>query len=225
MKIISFGLWGSNPMYLNGAIENVKLINSLLPDWDCRFYIDENISEDIKKFPQLKNCQIVIIPECNKYGLMKRFLPLFDSETERFLIRDTDSRITPREVHHIKKWEESNLDFFTIRDHISHTFPVMGGLWGGKPNKLPESFKEEFEKFISNIENYKAFHDYFAYYNCDQFFLRDTLWPLIKENHLGFVRFPELILSNNEYVIDYPLNNPYHFIGQKYNQNNQPMCS
>jgi hypothetical protein len=225
MKIISFGLWGSNPMYLNGTIENVKLIESLLPDWICRFYIDSNINVDIKKFLQLKKCQIIEIQDCKKYGLMKRFLPLFDSSIERFLIRDTDSRVTPREVHLIRRWEESNFNFFIIRDHIAHTFPIMGGVWGGKPNILPKEFEHIFNSFIDDIDKYKVFHDYFEYYNCDQFFLRDELWKYIKEDHLGFVRFPELIQSNNEFVIDYPLNNSYHFIGQKYNQNNQPMCS
>jgi len=35
-KIISFSLWGDNPIYTQGAIRNAELAKEVYPDWVCR---------------------------------------------------------------------------------------------------------------------------------------------------------------------------------------------
>ena len=47
MNIISFSLYGDNPMYLRGAIENIKLAKIYYPEWKCRFYIDDSIKQEL----------------------------------------------------------------------------------------------------------------------------------------------------------------------------------
>ena len=52
-KIISFSLWGDNPKYLTGAVENIKLQKEFYPDWICRFYIHNSVPSYIHH--RLKN--------------------------------------------------------------------------------------------------------------------------------------------------------------------------
>ena len=46
-KIISFCLWGDNPKYTIGAIENAKLAKTIYPDWTCRFYVGTSTPDEI----------------------------------------------------------------------------------------------------------------------------------------------------------------------------------
>ncbi len=46
-KIISFSLWGDNPKYTIGAIENAKLAKTIYPDWICRFYVGNSTPDEI----------------------------------------------------------------------------------------------------------------------------------------------------------------------------------
>jgi len=41
-NIISFSLWGNDPMYWKGAVKNIKLAKELYPGFICRFYVDKN---------------------------------------------------------------------------------------------------------------------------------------------------------------------------------------
>ena len=38
-KIISFCLWGDDPKYTKGAIENADIATELYPSWTCRYYV------------------------------------------------------------------------------------------------------------------------------------------------------------------------------------------
>ncbi len=44
-NIISFSLWGDDPMYWNGAYENIRLARIYNPDYVCRFYVDSDVDE------------------------------------------------------------------------------------------------------------------------------------------------------------------------------------
>ena len=46
-KIISFSLWGDNPKYTNGAIENADLALEVYPNWICRFYVGTSTPKEI----------------------------------------------------------------------------------------------------------------------------------------------------------------------------------
>ena len=64
-KIISFCLWGDNPKYTIGAIENAKLAKTIYPDWICRFYVSENVNQSIiNKLIEL-NSEIIKKPNKN----------------------------------------------------------------------------------------------------------------------------------------------------------------
>ncbi len=77
MKVISFCLYGTDPLYTIGAIKNAKAVKELLPDWNSMFFcaddVDENVITEIKKYGG-----IVKIMDSNESftGMFWRFLPI-----------------------------------------------------------------------------------------------------------------------------------------------------
>ena len=45
--LISFSLYGDNPKYTEGAVQNVLLANIVYPNWTCRFYVDNSVPKKI----------------------------------------------------------------------------------------------------------------------------------------------------------------------------------
>ena len=135
MKVISFSLYGKNPKYSTGAVNNAMFINSFLPDWKARFYCSQDISpkilSDLSKF----HAEVLMFDKnWHPNGMFWRFLPVLDLKVEMFLSRDTDSLISIREVSAIKEWVDSGQTLHIIRDHPYHQVLIPGGLWGLKCN-------------------------------------------------------------------------------------------
>lgn len=63
---------------------------------------------------------------------MWRFLVMLDPLVDRFLSRDIDSEIIPRETAAVRQWLTSNYTFHVMRDHPSHGGFMLAGLWGAK---------------------------------------------------------------------------------------------
>ena len=62
---------------------------------------------------------------------------------DTFIIRDADSRLTPRDAAAVVDWlrQGVNFTFHCIRDHPSHSlYSVSGGLWGGRRTTLAALF-------------------------------------------------------------------------------------
>ena len=43
MKLITFSLFGDNPLYCVGAVENARLAKEIYPDWTARFYVAQDV--------------------------------------------------------------------------------------------------------------------------------------------------------------------------------------
>ena len=41
-KVISYSLWGDNPLYTKGAIKNAVARAEFYPEWEARMYIDKD---------------------------------------------------------------------------------------------------------------------------------------------------------------------------------------
>ena len=68
---------------------------------------------------------------------------LDDPGVEIFVIRDADSRLTPRDSAVVMDWlkQGPNYTFHCIRDHPSHSwYTLSGGLWGGRRAALAGLF-------------------------------------------------------------------------------------
>ena len=67
-KVIAFSLWGNDPRYLGGAIQNISLAKIFYPDWTCRFYLGQSTVANKKFVAQIKTNQNVEIQEMNEDG-------------------------------------------------------------------------------------------------------------------------------------------------------------
>lgn len=184
-KIISFSIWGSTPKYAYSALANLELSKTIYPGWTCRFYVDETVPQEvIKKLSQ--GAEVVTMPKSDGYfGLFWRFQPFDDPEVERFIVRDTDSRLSLREAEAVKEWEESKKPFHIMRDHEQHNVaPIPGGMWGAT-NKLKINFKEKLDKWLQNNSHRFYVNLIGKYFFLDQSFLRECIWPLIINKHIA----------------------------------------
>ena len=89
----------------------------------------------------------------------------------RFLSRDCDSRLNETEAELVAAWAESGRPFHVIRDHVLHTEPVMGQLWGGRCD-----CGVDIKALIRSLASSK--------YGYDQAMLAFKLWPMIRNHAL-----------------------------------------
>lgn len=213
-KIISFSLWGK-PKYVQGAIENLKLQPKIYPGWKCRFYIDETLEQTFK--PYEDDAEIVIMPKSDgNYGLFWRFEALKDETIDRFVVRDTDSRINIREADAVKEWEESGKEFHIMRDNKQHRVYICGGMWGATKEFI-DKIKFEYDNLLTNFLRQLSFNDLYGergkYFNVDQLFLWKHIWPRIINSHIAHIRKDcNLEITKNEkyFKVEIP-----GFIGEK----------
>ena len=179
-KIISFSLWGTDPKYCIGAVENLKLQQEIYPGWICRFYVDSSIPEDTLQVLIDGGAEIVVKNLSDGYeGLFWRFEPGFDETCERFIVRDCDSRLNLREASAVNEWIESGLPFHSMRDHAKHDVPVLGAMWGAKSFFISD-FKDLYYWFIEQARQTPIMKRAKFFYT-DQIFLSQVIWPKISE--------------------------------------------
>jgi len=109
-QVIAFSLFGDNPRYGETAKLNVMVAQQLLPQWTCRFYVDDSVPEQVRAGLLALGAQVHEVSPQDRQelsGLMWRFLVLEDACVDRFLIRDADSLISRREVAAIEAWLQS----------------------------------------------------------------------------------------------------------------------
>lgn len=168
-KVISFSLWGDNPMYWVGAIKNIQLARVLYPGWVCRFYVDLNAAPTLIETMEKEHCELILMePDDEFSGLFWRFYAAEDADV--MICRDADSRLSKREVAAVELWLNTDYHFHIMRDHPQHTSLIMGGMWGCRNM---EGIRELIEQYP-----YKCLK------GTDQLFLAQTIYPQIKDHAL-----------------------------------------
>lgn len=171
-KIISFSLWGSNPIYTHGAVKNAKLALEIYPDWICRYYVGKDVPLDIiKSLISFDNTELYIMNDVGgvALGTFWRFFAASDLDVDIMISRDTDSRLNAREKAAVDEWLASDKDFHIMRDHPYHNVPILAGMWGVKDCFLSE--------MVCDIDDYVKGD----FWQVDQHFLRDIVYPKIKD--------------------------------------------
>jgi len=214
-KIISFSIWGANPKYTTPAFTNIELAEKFYPGWGCRFYVDETVPELIRQ-KLSKESEVILMPKSDgHYGMFWRFLPLDDISIDRFIVRDTDSRLNPREADAVLEWEESRKMFHLMRDNVQHDpVPICGGMWGATSNFRP-GYNDLLKQWLSQ-NGYRSFmHPRGKYFYNDQLFLSDRIWPLIMNNHIAHVSYNSKWSGDKR---NFRVKNPDDsFVGQAFN--------
>jgi len=209
-KVIAYSLWGTNPKYTVGAIENVKYAKQIFPEWECRFFVATNVEPHIKH--EIIKCggEIVEMGEAGWNAMFWRFLVADSNDT--MISRDTDSRPSYREKAAVDEWLASDKDFHIMRDHPYHDTAILGGMWGVR-NGLLIGLSDMIKDYDA-----KSFDDK---YQVDQNFLREVVYPLVKDN----------VITHDEFFDHKPFP-PWapkwianDFVGQVYNQFNEPEFS
>lgn len=174
MKLITFSLFGDNPLYCIGAVENARLAKEIYPDWTARFYVAQDVPSMYLDAIDEYGGDIVHCEKKNSYdGLNWRFKPLNEPDVEFWISRDADSRLSWRERNAVDEWLVSDKTAHLLRDCHNHGYTIMAGMFGIN-NKL---FHEKYG--LLDLNNLNA-----DYREADQTLLNDRLWPLIKHDHL-----------------------------------------
>ena len=179
-KVISFSLWGNTPKYTIGAIRNAEIALTIYPDWICRYYIGKSVPKNIiDELNNLKNTELILMDELGDWtGMFWRFYACEDSDV--MISRDTDSRLTYREKYAVDEWLNSDKDFHIMRDHPYHTTEILGGMWGCR-NGILKNIKSLINEYVKG-----------DFWQVDQNFLKEKIYPIIKVNlltHDSFLNF------------------------------------
>jgi len=199
-KIISFSLWGDNPKYCIGAVHNAALAKMYYPDWTARFYVGNDVAENIVKMLKDREAEVVVKDQNGWHGMFWRFEPASDDNVDVFISRDCDSRLGQREVSAVNAWLYSNKLVHSMADHPYHFDPrlgLMGGMFGMKKHACPE--------MASLIKQFKD--KYPNAWQCDQDFLKQYVYPLVAHKiyatsdiHSGCNAFPVTRSSGSGFV-------------------------
>jgi hypothetical protein len=130
-KYISFSLFGNNPFYCVGAVENIKLCPTIYPDWSPVVYVDDEVPTPVCK--ELRGYGAFVIEgsiHLSKNKKAWRFAAALIEDAEEVIFRDADSRINPREQACVNRWLESGKPLHIMRDHPFHANWLNAGMWG-----------------------------------------------------------------------------------------------
>lgn len=175
-RIISMALYGSDPGYLNGAIDNAVLVRRDWQGWTLRVYYGDDVPESTLRV--LRVLDVELVPSSSAHardhaGLMWRYAVLQDPTVTRFIVRDADSRLTRRDRHAVNEWIDSGHLFHVVRDHPWHGTEIMGGIWGAVGGLIRPAMLEPFQSSTAEIKFYE-----------DQYFLKRFVWPHIQAHAL-----------------------------------------
>lgn len=179
MKYISFSLFGTDPIYLTGALRNAELAKTVYPGWKCVFWVERCFTTITRNQLVKKGAEIHVGPGEIHNQMFWRFLVSDFSDCDRFIIRDTDSRLSEREARAVAAWVDSPCAFHSMRDHPAHTLPLGGGLWGAVKGAFPNMRDAIIKGELANTPYERQ-----TQYGSDQTFLSTHVWPVAKRSCL-----------------------------------------
>lgn len=175
--VFAFALYGNNPRYTNGTMENLRLAARLFPQWACRVYHDDTVTPTV--LAQLRRLGAELSPVhasgATGGGMFWRFSIASDPTVHRFVIADGDSRLHARQQAAIAEWMDSGFSIHIMRDHPAHARPINGGMWGGVRGALSGMSRL--------IANWSAVPE--SGYGADQDFLGLRVWPLVEFDQMA----------------------------------------
>lgn len=178
MRVISFSLFGGQPKYDRGAVENARLAAEIYPGWRCRFYCDPQttVADELLRL----GAELVARPEApGGLAMCWRFLPAADRTIERVIFRDCDSRLNVREAAAVEEWVASGLPAHCMHDHEHHRpWPIFGGMWGCVGGALPRM-----PQWIAERRQWRERLD-------DMVLLRDQAWPVLERQMMRHSSVP-----------------------------------
>lgn len=188
-------------------MRNAEIAAEIYPGWTCRYYLGQGVSPDLlQKLGAFPHVELVATGEPPGWrGMFWRFRPVAEKDVEVLLVRDVDCRLSRREVAAVLEWLGSPHGFHIMRDHPHHRTEILGGMWGVKRGVLPN-----LQKWIRRYKPGKS------YWQIDQDFLRDRVFPKIRET----------TLLHDEFFGGSPFPTPRNgteFVGQAFDEKERPL--
>jgi hypothetical protein len=225
MNIVSFSLYGNNPIYTVGVIQNAKLMPTIYPGWKMFVYHGIEVDSGIIQILQSLGCVTKVMPHIygttpaplintsidkfgnntSIFGKFWRFQAIAEPGAERVIFRDCDSRINVREHAAVVAWIQSGLILHTMKDHQNHGhYQILAGMWGIRGGAV-------------DIMGALARYSFSGVWYDDQIFLEGYVWPVVKHSWLGHGRY-------DWQGTPFPAHSAFAgFIGQRINQFGTPM--
>lgn len=204
-KVISFSLWGDNPIYNVGAIRNAELAKQIYPEWTCWYYVGTNTpTETIEKLKSFDNTKVIEMGVVGDWtGMFWRFYPASENDVDVFISRDSDSRVDLREKSAVDEWLSSDKKVHIMRDHPYHQTFMLGGMWGAKKGTILD-IKQKID-FFFKVNTWGV----------DQNFLNQIIYPYIQNDI--FVHDEYFSLNKDKHNFPIPRNGS-DFVGQRVDQ-------
>jgi len=195
VNVFSFSLFGEpNPLYYDGIIGNIELINKHYPTWLIFVYIGNDVpNEFVEKIRSYPNTIIRYTNETGLVNTMYRFFAIDEAGVDVMFVRDADSRVHWKDRWAINNFLKSSKKCHIIRDHYCHDIAMLAGTWGMR--KIEGlNIRELFDIFMKNpTTNNKGI---------DQEFLRIFVYPKMVGKIL--VHHSNNFILDKEYVIKFP---------------------
>ena len=204
MNTFCFCIYGTQPKYTQGLVENLKNIQQEFPSFQTILYYAKDVPESYliqyKSFPN-----VTLEPILTEIPMMSRILTWKPNIT--YFVRDADSRVTPRDAACIKAFLASDKMAHVVRDHFYHKNRIMGGIFG---IRVPADWNLQ-----SMWESWKQTQTSLPPYGTDEKFLQEVLYPLIKHNMLLHTN---VVAYQHEYPTLIPVDqvDDFDFIGNVY---------
>jgi hypothetical protein len=192
MNYIAFALFGDDPKYRRGMLENVRTASTFFPGWQLLIYCDR-INHDALIL-EMRQEGLGADVECILHkdrsegveGASWRFHAVLRPDADVVMLRDADSVFTHRERTAVNEWLSSKLDTHVIRDHPHHKSHVMAGLLGVRGEA-----RKELARLVQKRMNLYRMTEY----GSDQLLLNLDFYPKVVRKtlvHTNCVRyFPE----------------------------------
>jgi len=194
--VISFGLYGTREKYLGGAVDNARLAKEIFPDWTVRFYVGSDVPRDAVDRLRDLDAEIIDMKQTSHAtgnddghvsgdtaGMFWRFLPEDDPTVDRFICRDSDSRLSWRERAAVYEWIASGKSLHVMRDHKGHGQSMPGGMWGAIRGAITQAAGKSFRDIV--LEWSGSRDKFYA----DMNFLNDEIYPLMKNDYISHDAF------------------------------------
>jgi len=182
-NIISMSLDGDDIDKLYGALRYSQLVPVLFPRWRLRIYasavaLNTTHSHHVLRIlvKKLENSGVEVfkvrgLTAARLPSELWAYLVADDSEVDRFIVRNLDTRPSDREAAALDDWLLTNSSvkaLFCIRDHPLHAAQsLVPGLVGGVPRLLRNATGITFRKLLRGHTSAVGF-------------LQTTVWPLLK---------------------------------------------
>jgi len=221
VNVVAMSLYGSELRYTAGVIRNAYLARQNFPGWQLWVYVESPSSSKYPAVPEDVISRLVGVGAEVHYispdddfipPMMWRFLVADDAGVDWFIVRDADSRLTPRDAAAVATWMRSGRAFHCIRDHPSHAaYAVSGGLWGGRAPVLRLALRRSWASMMRGVA---------AGYLNDMNFLNGVIWPRVER--LAYC-VDSVSCDRWKNAFPFPVaRHGYEHVGQVYDEHDRP---